>query len=204
VAWLDCDLIFNEEELLRKIIVALQHYSVVQLFDDAVYLNESDREELRRPGVVASFQRDKERTMIGDNAATGFAWAARKEVLLNLGFLDCLIVGGADVYMACGFGGVPIPGAVSDRLSPALLKCVSRWTTAQASLQIVRSGLLKSRLSSVPRKAENRNYSSRYDILKRNDFDPISDLAVGANGLLQWKSLKVTCSMECRSTLILG
>jgi len=93
--------------------------------------------------------------------------------------------------MACGFGGVPIPGAVSDRLSPALLKCVVVGRLRQAFVTILSVGFVKGVVYHLFHgKLENRNYLSRYDILKRNDFDPISDLAVGANGLLQWKSVK--------------
>jgi hypothetical protein len=111
VAWIDCDLLFHHPQWRTLAEQALDTWSVVQLFDYALWLGPNDEVLTwngvadKRPSLasVAYHFPDK-----GPNfriGATGFAWAARRELLERHGFYEKDVTGGGDAAMAVAFYG---------------------------------------------------------------------------------------------------
>jgi hypothetical protein len=97
VAWLDCDIIFENEDWVEQLYHALDSYKIVQLFNNA-YKLDLNNNKITRPSLVSSFP----------NGEAGFAWAARREVLEEIQLLDNQIFGGADYVMASAFLNKPL------------------------------------------------------------------------------------------------
>lgn len=93
VAWIDCDIIFENPDWIKQLYIELNKYKIVQLFKNAYKL---DANGIKIPSVslVSSFP---------NHGEAGFAWAARREVLDEIKLLDNQIFGGADYIMASAF-----------------------------------------------------------------------------------------------------
>jgi hypothetical protein len=120
---------------------------------------------------------------------TGFAWAARRELLERHGFYDRLILGGGDVAMARALFS---PEAVDAALySPRLAADLDAWR--RALYRDVRGsvGCVGGRV--VHRwhgNAAARRYQDRLAILRAFAFDPRADVVEDSNGCLAWASDK--------------
>lgn len=93
VAWVDCDILFNENHWVDKLFTSLDKYKVVQIFSN-VYKTNIDGNSVNNRSAVSMFPN------VGE---FGFAWAARREVLDEIQLLDNQIFGGADMVMASAF-----------------------------------------------------------------------------------------------------
>jgi hypothetical protein len=122
VAWLDSDIVFENESWHEEAIIALEEYQLIQLFSQAKMLcrpkngtsDFSAVEDVRSsilhfidqaPHCLAEiFQQ----TGLSQKYSycPGFAWAARRDVLEACGFYDSMIIGGGDkliIAAALGF-----------------------------------------------------------------------------------------------------
>src|SRR5208283_3793708 len=101
--WLDGDIQFLNDEWIEQALSALDSYPLAQLFDRVVnggaaslgmvayrsLTGQKKGRTVRRAGTMECFGR------------SGYAWAARREVLDQTGFYDRCIVGGGDAVMGC-------------------------------------------------------------------------------------------------------
>lgn len=92
VAWIDCDIIFENEDWIHQSYDALNNYKIVQLFSNA-YKLDLNNNKATCSSLVSSFP----------NGEAGFAWAARRDVIEEVQLLDNQIFGGADFIMASAF-----------------------------------------------------------------------------------------------------
>jgi hypothetical protein len=120
VAWLDADVLFENPDWAVTAAARLDEFPVVQLLDRAVRLRREvsadDGHGDTYPGFAAVYTRQPQRLLAGDFAApghTGFAWAARREVLASRGLYDACIAGSGDHMMAHAFAGTGRPFAWS-------------------------------------------------------------------------------------------
>lgn len=186
VAWIDADIQFANPDWAAETHAALERLAVVQLFDAAHFLDQ--RHHVIRSGPSVVGQHNK-----GDKVWPGLAWAARRSVFP---LLDMHILGGGDNLMWQAFAGrhhiKESQGAWWRRLmSP-------RWLRAY----LLEGERMRRRVGGrVGRIAgdvfhywhgsfENRRYVDRWQILRDHQFDPETDVAIDANGLLRWNSDK--------------
>ena len=207
VAWLDGDVLFENNQWVTETASRLESYQIVQPYDEACWLPQgidwaprraftrgtSDGQSL--PGFGSVIAREGARPeLLQDymrHGHTGFAWAARRALLDKHRFYDRQILGCADLLMAhsmCGGGLGPWFHGV---FSPALVDHYGKWASAfYASVQgsvYFTPGRVLHLWHGRP---ENRQYQERLGILRQQDFDPESDVTVDGQGCLAWSSAK--------------
>jgi len=180
-AWVDHDLVFSDPYWLTKAIELLDAGHVaVQLFSKVIRL-----------GLDRSAITDRSSAMAGGAGNPGGAWIASTEFLREIGGFETsnLFGGGDQVFHDCFVGR---PGGHIGQYSPRLAEAITRWVANAASVRGKRTA------SYVDQTAyhlwhgdiKDRQYSTRYRILKDSDFDPQRDIEIQDNGLLRWSSHK--------------
>jgi hypothetical protein len=199
VAWLDCDVLFENRNWAVEAGAELRNHAVVQLFSDVVRLPQGS---LWGPGgdrwesFGSILKRAPNVLLEGDFARhghTGFAWAARRELLARHGLYDSCIAGSGDHMMAHAFAG--------DWNGPCIDRIVGRDNEHRAHFEAWARSVYKdvrARVSAVPGTlyhlwhgdTDKRRYVLRNRELASFSFDPHSDLRVGDSGAWEWASAK--------------
>ncbi len=214
VAWLDCDLVFEREDLPEAIGAALDAAPLVQLYDRVSFLDRTPLDALARlgncSGATVLFEREsaasahataasasraqpavpiarQDRDGVWDTPSAGFAWAARRDFLERHPLFDEWIVGGGDsafFYAAAGR-----PERVIARHS---LAGPHRDHFLPRALDLAAATM--GRIAYVPGRiftlwhgsVEDRQYKSRHSILERHGFNPREFLQRSASGVWEW------------------
>lgn len=94
IAWVDCDIIFDDIHWLSRLYNLLEYYKVVQLYDSVNRKSNMGINTLKSTGVIKNLS----------NGVSGFGWAIRRDSLTKInGLLDNQILGGADYLMSRAF-----------------------------------------------------------------------------------------------------
>lgn len=155
VAWIDCDIIFEDENWVSKLSEELEQYKICQLF--------SKGKRLEKNGEKKSFL-----SLVGHypHGVPGFAWAGRREVLDEIKFLDNQILGGADFIMASAF--LKKPKMIFDLKS----NYINNFTTQEwidKAINVVDGSVSFLDVSITHLyhgSINNRKYTNRYEIIK--------------------------------------
>lgn len=208
VAWLDCDILFLDEDWPASTCAALERHRLVQPFrfvyeatDDAPPADgvpSASRAELTglacrllsQPSVTEALQQ-LGAAPVGRMTAWGFAWAARREVVAPHGFYDACIMGGADraVFLA-GLGAFERT-IEAMRMNRAWAEHYLAW--ARPFHESVRSDFTFTEGSVLHLwhgALDHRQYRERHARLAEHDFDPARDLKINRNGCWEWNSDK--------------
>jgi Glycosyl transferase family 64 domain len=198
LAWLDCDVLFDNRAWVTETVDLLRHHAVVQPFSMAAHLPPgrttmnirgpcppgSDR----RPGSGYAFTYGRssplEDPLVVGHA--GFAWAARRSLFDGLGFYDRMIGGGGAVVLACGFFGRPT-SPLTHLMPDALIDDQRAWIEAMSarvrgSVRYTRGGLLH--LWHGTRRGDATPSALR--LLRRHSFDPRGDIRKTDSGCFVW------------------
>jgi hypothetical protein len=199
LAWLDCDIFFENWKWAIEAVEQLENHSVVQLFSEVVRLSNGQtwgsRGQKRWGGFVA-VKTNRDRLRQGEltkHGLTGFAWATHREILEQHGLYDGCIAGGGDHLMAHAFAGDWTNPCVDRTLCGSMSRRKHFTAWAQNVDQSVRS-----KVSNVSGTIfhlwhgdiANRQYEARHLDLARLDFDPVIDLQTGEGGCWEWASDK--------------
>jgi hypothetical protein len=206
VAWIDCDIVFEEDDWPARANAALDRHVVIQPFDiskellpDAVVEGvDLSRTYLTcrslacglaigevEPGIMLA--PDKR----GLGSMDGLAWAAHRDLLERHGLYDACVIGGGDGAIAAG-----VVGNFQDfidylLLNPRRSEHFLDWARpfydtvhadfgcCQGTIYHLWHGDLK-----------DRNYRERRVGFAKFDFDPHTDIAIGGSGAWQWSSDK--------------
>lgn len=209
-AWLDADLLFENQDWVRDSARQLESHVAVQPFEQAVWLPRN-RENLPvdlprglgegcyMPGMAAVMsERTDWRRALADyfeHGHCGFAWAIRREVLHRHPLYDRHVLGGGDVTLAHAFYGD------EDYWRGRNYSCRGMTKAEVAAIAAWSRGIhadIQSSVAAVPGRVlhlwhgaiASRSYLDRALILKENDFDPATDVAIDAEGCLCWNSDK--------------
>jgi len=211
VAWLDADVVFENNDWLQETSALLDSYVVVQPFETACWLPKGatsavgvfsvcgNQEGQYMPGMACAMSKatDK-RAALGDyfqHGHTGFGWAARRDLLDKHGFYDCQILGNGDFVMGHAMYGDEDfwdgRNWECQRLSPKLLEHIVAWSKpfhedVQSSVYYASGRVLH--LWHGDQK--NRRYNERLNVLKDHQFDPRTDLAKDTGECWVWSSDK--------------
>jgi hypothetical protein len=200
IAWVDCDVLFDNPEWAVETSRLLERSPVVQPFDSAIRLprgavtHDGGGETWRGFGAVHAVDPHAVRTGDYDtHGETGLAWAARREVLARCGLYDACIVGGGDHAIAHAMCG--------DFDSACIAKLIGvgnrhwrhfvRWGTQFCSG-------VRGRIGHVPGAIlhlwhghrADRQYAVRHRRLEGFAFEPQCDLRVGGEGGWEWATVK--------------
>ena len=179
VAWIDCDIIFENENWVDDVNNELQKYKVVQVFNACNRLNKDDKVYKVSHSIVKKTIESGE--LVNNSIGTpGFAWAIRREVIDKIKFLDINILGGADAVMFRSFFG-NIFSAEKKKW------CEDAFSEVDSSVNYIPGNI--THLYHGDRK--NRSYGNRYDILKNNNFSYDEDLYKDENNLWRIKDKKI-------------
>ncbi len=211
VVWLDADIQFENRGWVKETSRLLESFVVVQPFDTAFWLGKGmrsisggdfghgNREGQCLPGMVyALSQRSDRRVALSrysEHGHTGFAWAARRSLLMKHGLYDRQILGNGDFVMAHAMYGDEDfwngRNPACRRLSPQILDHITEWSRkfyrdVGASVGYVPGPVLHTWHGSY----EARQYEVRLEVLKANDFDPNVDIRKDVNGCWTWNGEK--------------
>ena len=214
VAWLDCDLVFEREDLGEATLAALDAAPLVQLYDRVAYLARTPLDALARLGNctsgTVSFEREGAAAAYataarrgrpapavpvatehpGDFArmpSVGFAWAARRELLERHPLFDEWIVGGGDSAYFHAAAGSPERVVENHGLaSPHRDQFLPRARELAHAID--------GRIGHVPGRVytlwhgdfADRCYRSRHSILARHGFDPRRFLRRSPSDVWEW------------------
>lgn len=199
VAWLDADLLFQNPGWAIETSAALDRFQAVQPFDRAVRLARGalteDGAATSYPGFAAVYSRNPQQLLTGDFARhghTGFAWAARREVLVG-GLYDACIAGSGDHMMAHAFCGdwesVCVARIIGD--AGRHRAYFARWAAAVYSRVRGRVGFVPGAVLHLWHgEVADRRYVDRNRELAGFGFDPLRDVWVGGSGCWEWASRK--------------
>jgi hypothetical protein len=209
IAWLDCDVIFENPDWAEQTERALERFLLVQPYRGFCDLPRSTRlDDLDRVGapptgfsLASSLTPGKPiRDLLPDPTNTprqrrgllsGFAWAAPRQVLERHGLYDAGIAGGGEWTMACAAYGDP-PLAVehwrmSRRWEDHYLAWARPWhETLRASV-----GFLEGCIFHLWHgEFVDRQWGVRQRHFEQFDFDPYLDIALDDCGCWRWNSDK--------------
>jgi hypothetical protein len=207
VAWLDADILFEDEDWSSRANEALEHSRLLQLFDRAIALG---REEPRAPvggggprkpveSVLAAsmggreVQDDLRSPMAWSlgQPANGLAWAARREFFDRVALYDACILGSGDRALVCAALGVPELLQPALRLSPAHMTHYLCWASRFRDWLDCGYAFLRGTVFHLWHgQPEHRRIEDRYDGLERFRFDPNRDVEPEPNGAWRWATDK--------------
>jgi hypothetical protein len=200
VAWVDCDLIFEDDDWARKASAALDQFSVVQLFSSCVRLPRGDSEFRGHgqdgsgvtEGFAAAFARDprlaREATY-REHGHTGFAWAARRDLLDACALYDACLTGSGDHLMAHAFAGTLdspcIPAMIGS--GHAYAAHFDRWAVSVDEACHGNFGCVPGRVLHLWHgSVADRRYYDRNQQFKAFNFDPDRHIHRNEMGAWEW------------------
>lgn len=208
IAWLDCDLIFENPDWGRDTVRMLKQSAVLQPFERVIRLpprhalsgseNQGEKEDEKNGqgeswrSFAAVLTQHPNLLLSGDFARhghTGFAWAARRDVLHGIGLYDGCIAGSGDHMMAHAFA-----GDWESRCIQRIL-CENRphvehfvqWSRRIYPRVRACMGALPGAIYHLWHgETADRRYVLRNRELAAAGFDPATDLRRGDAGLWEW------------------
>jgi hypothetical protein len=207
VAWLDCDVIFGAADWAESASGLLDRFALAQIFKRVHYLSPHwtsakdymTEAEFTRPSAAFSISCGAPAaTCIGHSldiregtSASGFAWAARRELLDKHGFFDSCILGGGDRAMACAanhcFDELMKRHYMNKRQQDRYIAWAKPfYETVRAEVGYLEGDIFHLWHGDV----RERRTRSRHEGLQRFQFDPFTDIAIDTNGCWRWNTEK--------------
>lgn len=204
IAWIDADVQFSRADWAQETLHQLQHYDVVQMFSHAqdvgpeyqpmktftgfIYKWINDRVMSHDPKFTTDVPMSHSYSEGGGSNAghPGYAWAARRDALDNLGMLiDWAILGSADSHMAMALIGKVEHSLISD-YSDAYKRLCREWQERATKYIRQNVGYIPGLINHYWHgKKINRAYKTRWKFLANSGFDPEFDLKKDWQGLYQ-------------------
>ncbi len=190
VAWIDCDLIFKNDNWIEETCKLLEKYKVVQLFSYIAYLDKDYSEDrynrIRFSGayIIANLQNPD--FFFGVPCG---ALAARKEIFDKYSFFDKSILGSNDSVMFQSFYGKNL--YLKDKFTRQLRKELNGYV--KDIFSIINGSFFY--LNNIVLHLWhgdylNRKYETREEIYHKYNFDPEKDLNINKDGCFEWASDK--------------
>lgn len=214
ILWLDADTVFPEPDWLERVDRALDHWPVVQPFRDvrradrALNLGGLDQGAwsecapeqtsaayLRSRGIRSSRSRQYLGAQYGF-ATPGLAWATERSFIESTGFFDQAIIGSGDLAFWSGVSGDHSCFLHAGRIA-SVVEVWQEWQPRAHANSQGRVGYLDATVLHLPHGDRRlRNFADRWEILRRSDFDPRTDIRIGDAGTWLWSSPKPDLHQE--------
>lgn len=182
IAWIDADLTFGNDNWYFDTINALKEFPIVQLFQKAYWMNAH--------GVITQDLFSAGALPVNNKGFPhpGFAWAMRRELWDQTnGLFDASIIGSGDAWMCGLLNRHPYSGTVNGQEIESLKRKFDQWSARLCGdvpkLGYVRGGVFHHYHGSN----SGRQYTTRNNLLKGNDFDFDRDVFQNDSGLWEWR-----------------
>jgi len=207
VAWLDCDIVFDDAGWARAALAALEQYPVIQPFRILYELPRDMTPESAWARPARSFRISLACQMMSRllpaevfhtpgaslrfGYTPGHAWAARRSLLSAHELYDAMIMGSGDKVMAsAAFGHVDGPVSAY-KLNPRQARHYLEWAAPFVDSVSGRVGFVDHSVFHLWHgDLAKRRYHDRYNGFSRFDFDPYKDISLTASGCWGWSSDK--------------
>lgn len=193
VAWLDCDIVFENKNWARDLVAVLENKQVAQVFETCMRLgadghSEADPRARSFASVMLSDPSSLEAGRYDKHGHTGYGWAMRRRIFDEVGLYEAAISGSADHFMAhaiYGHYGFCIENALKH--DAAQISHLKAWGARFY-------GLVQGSLGVVPGQikhlwhgdAISRRYFLRMHEITDLGFNPHTDLAACPGEPLKW------------------
>ena len=190
MAWVDADVDFRDPYWAQETIHQLQHFPVLQPFQQALDLDSLG-------GVMATHQSFGYLTQRGvriqkhsgepyQYGHTGYAWACTRSWWEHVGGLvDFAILGSGDHHMGWAIIG-SVDSTIHRGMSPAFFRKLQEWQSKAVVASHREVGFVPGRIEHHFHGAKaNRKYRERWKILVDHKFDPDKNLMHDEAGVLQ-------------------
>lgn len=197
VGWFDADITFLNFNWVNECIEALEHYLIIQPWSHCTDLGPKGQSILNRESFLYMYQENKfhppsdwgtkgEYTDKKGWWHAGYAWAARREIIEDLGgLLDIPLIGAADLMMAHAMIG-NAHRALPDGLTQGYQDYLFRWEELCRLYLKKDVGFVDGTIvHHYHGSRANRQYWDRWKILINNKFDPNTDCRRDSQGLWQ-------------------
>lgn len=185
MAWIDADVQFINTNFATETIHQLQHYKIVQLFQNVINLGPQGEVLSVYKGFVYQYLQGKPYTTSKYTFwHPGFAWACTREGWNDAGgLIDFAILGAADHHMALAWVGMA-EKSLPQNISSAYRKLVMSYQERcekhiRRNVGFVPGTIVHSWHGAF----KNRKYIERWDVLTKNNFDPECDIKRDWQGL---------------------
>ena len=208
VAWLDCDILFEDRNWFQSLETKLGEVPLVQLFRDVKYLDPGwepglvleEHVERVRPSIVSGISSG---LGVGEaleapspdqrpgTYANGMAWAANREFIEKYRFYDACIIGGGDRAITCAAYGCFDHIFEWHSMNEAQQAYYLQWAIPFYQGCQGRTACLDTDIyHQWHGKASDRGLLSRHEGLRPFDFDPFTDISIDMSGCWRWNSRK--------------
>jgi hypothetical protein len=191
VAWLDADIIFENENWFQETEKKLDVHPVVQPFD-YIYEKPSNSEPVNQGIGFGKYKslNDLEAPWPQPWPKVGIAWAARREVLKN-GFFDKHVLGSSDTYQLLSWLNAWDHEMIG-RLNPYCRNEFLLWAWDGSQKTKGDIGYVQGNIEHLPHgKLSDRKYYERDQILVEHEFNPNKDIILDQNQIFTWTSDKI-------------
>lgn len=196
IAWIDADVFFRNPNWASDTIHALQQYSIVQPWENCYDLGPHGKHMEPVHTSFASlvvrgqpiFPHWKKGYTFGH---PGYAWAARREILEEIGGLfEFAALGSADHNMALGLLGRITETFPAD-ISPEFTAAMLAWQARGEYHVGARIGYVPGTIEHTWHGSKTkRGYVSRWEILRQYNFNPVTDLRKNLDGVIELSGAK--------------
>jgi hypothetical protein len=204
MAYIDADIEFQREDWVQETIEQLQTYDIVQLFSHAIDLGPRGETMTVHTGFCYLYVNGEPMNNYAPktqykNGHTGYGFAMRKYAYNAMGgLMEFCILGSADAHMCMGW-----IGKMTKTLHP---KLHDNYKTLCMNYQERCIRHIKYNIGYVPGTIlhyyhgpkKDRQYGSRWQILIKNNFDPLKDIKKNHNNLWLLEDYKPVFRDELR------
>lgn len=201
LAWIDADIQFINTDFVNETIHALQHYSVVQMFESVANLGPDGQIITTFDGFGYKYTSGAKYS--GDKYKVwhpGFAWACTREAFNGIGgLLDVAILGSGDHHMALAFIGM-VKQSIHGGTTPEYQAHIMRFQDKCDKYIKKNIGYVKGTIiHGWHGKYANRKYNERWKILVDNKYNPDTDIKKDWQGLYQFNDTKINLRDDIRN-----
>jgi hypothetical protein len=184
MAWIDADIEFINKDWVSETIHQLQHYAIVQLFQNAIDLGPEGQALSTHKSFgycynnkPEDFLKEKYRSYKNyDSAHPGYAWACTRVCYDTMGgLMDFPILGSADRHMCYAFIALidfTYPKNINQNYIKMLRAFEERVKPFWANIGYVKGTIIHNWHG----KKKHRQYRERWSILVKHDYNPITDI----------------------------
>jgi hypothetical protein len=207
-AWIDCDVLFLQDDWAEQACDKLKNSSIIQLFKKIFYMPKGmlKYDGTKIPffqGVAWQYKIHKNwlnRRRINELpfSAPGFAWACRRELFADIGGIyDKNIVGSGDTFLVdCLLDSWEIHGFAdkfNEKMKVDLMAYCDKFRQKKPIIDYIPVEITHLWHGNL----KNRKYMDRHDVIKKYDYDPQQDIQL-VNDVYEWASNKPEMHADIR------